>query len=205
MVGAASEEGSLVVNGMSNHARNGKNANCAVAVSVFPSDIRSFMDKDTDSPILAAINFQRMLERRAYSEGGGNYFAPVQLMGDFLGGTTGAQPKRIMPTYMGGRVNVGDINNVLPSFVTDELKRGFHIFDKRIKGFAAPDVPLTAVESRTTSPIRILRNGEMFANGHPCIFPCGEGAGYAGGITSAAVDGLRCAEAVIRRFAPSEG
>ncbi len=205
VVAGASEAGGVVVNGMSNHARDGKNANCATAVSVLPDDVEKYMRSfgTYNDPIDAAIEFQRTVERRAFEVGGGDFFAPIQLMGDFLEGRVGREPKRIMPTYMGGeRHRVSDLSQVLPQFVCESLRRGFGVFDRRIKGFAVSDAVLTAVESRTTSPVRILRRNDLRAEGHPLVYPCGEGAGYAGGITSAAVDGLRCAEAIIERFKP---
>lgn len=205
VVAGASELGGVVVNGMSNHARDGKNANCATAVSVLPEDVEKYMRTlgAYEDPIDAAIEFQRTVERRAFKVGGGDFFAPVQLMGDLLEGKVGTEPKRIMPTYMGGnRYRVARLSEVLPEFVCESLCRGFKAFDKRIKGFAVKDAVLTAVESRTTSPIRVVRGDELFAKSHPLVYPCGEGAGYAGGITSAAVDGLRCAEAIIGRFKP---
>lgn len=208
VVGGSSEVGTVVVNGMSNRARDGKNANCATAVSVTPTDVERYM-RETEQYrdyVGSAIGFQRRLERLAFEAGGKNYNAPVQLMKDFLNGTHGAVPHRIMPTYMGGnRFKVGRISDVLPKFVTETLIKGFHSFDRKIHGFACDDAVLTAVESRTTSPIRILRDESMRAEGHKNIYPCGEGAGYAGGITSAAVDGVRCAEAIISRFVPPDG
>ena len=203
VVAATSEREAVVVNGMSNHARSGRNANCATAVSVTGDDVAAYMSsigKYTD-PVSSAIEFQRTLEQRAYNFGGGSYCAPIQLMGDFLEDTLKSEPHRIMPTYMGdGKCRIAMLSDVLPGFVTEQLKYGFHSFEKKLKGFAVKDAVLTAVESRTTSPVRILRTDSLNAPGHPNVFPCGEGAGYAGGITSAAVDGIRCAEAIVARF-----
>ena len=199
VVAAASEEEHLVVNGMSYHARNNPNANAAVAVSVGVEDYESV----NGSRALGAIAFQRRIERAAYVAGGGDYVAPVMTMGDFLTGKTGSEPTRVQPSYRDGRVRVADFESVFPSFVIESLRYGLRSFGKKIKGYDAPDAVLTAAETRTSAPLRILRNGEsLTALGHDRIYPCGEGAGYAGGITSAAVDGVRCATALMARFAP---
>lgn len=187
VIAAASEEGGVVTNGMSRFRRDGRNANAALAVSVSPPD---------------PIAFQRRLERAAYAAGGGGYEAPIQTVGDFLSGRHGSEPGRILPTYRGGRVRTADLASLFPETVTKMLKLGLTAFDKSLHGFAAKDAVLTGVETRTSAPVRILRNEAFLAVGYDNIYPCGEGAGYAGGITSAAVDGLRCAEAVIRRYLP---
>ena len=192
VVAAASEEGGVVVNGMSRYARDGKNANSAVAVSVFPSDF--------DGTGRAAIEFPRSLERKAFAVGGGNYTAPCETMGDFLDGKAVHEPSRIMPTYMNGNCKVADMTEVLPAFVTDNLRVGFADFNKKIKGFAVSDAVLTAVETRTSAPLTIKRTQEMTAVGNDKIYPAGEGAGYAGGITSAAVDGVKTALKIMSRF-----
>ena len=194
VVAAASEEGGVVVNGMSYHARDGKNSNAAVAVSVDPADV--------GGTVWDAIAFQRSLERAAFLAAGGDYAAPVQTVGDFLGKTKGQSPSRVQPTYGGGRVREADLHDVLPPFVCGALARGLRAFDKKLSGYAAPDAVLTGVESRTSSPVRILRGEARTAIGEERIYPIGEGAGYAGGITSAALDGLRSALAVITRFCP---
>lgn len=202
VVAAASETGGLVVNGMSRHARAGKNANAAVAVSVLPEDVEPV----NGSPILGAIAFQRSLEQAAYRAGGGDYYAPVMTLGDFLAGKTGSEPSRVLPTYRGGKVKVSDFSAIYPETVLRGLRYGFCSFGKRLKGYDDPDTVLTAAETRTSAPLRILREPERFsAIGHSSIYPCGEGAGYAGGITSAAVDGLRTALAVMKKFAPPKG
>ena len=198
VVTAASEQGGVVVNGMSYHARDGKNSNAAVAVSVTPADV--------GGGVRGAIDFQRGLERAAYRAGGGDYFAPVQTVGDFLAGTRGSEPSRIQPTYGGGRVRTADLHEVLPPFVSDTLAAGLRSFDKKLRGFAAPDAVLTGVESRTSSPLRILRGEDYTAPLYARLYPVGEGAGYAGGITSAALDGLRAALALMARYRkPKEG
>jgi uncharacterized FAD-dependent dehydrogenase len=196
VIAAASENGGVVVNGMSHHARNGANSNAAVAVSVSPNDY--------DGTPLGAIEFQRKLEQKAFTLGGGNYTAPIELLGDYLSGKKSnlASPKRITPTYTRNMTNVCDVSEVFPDFINEELKRGFVSFGKKIKGFDAPDAVMTAVESRTSAPIRILRNEAREACEHSCIYPCGEGAGYAGGITSAAIDGIKTALEIMKKFAP---
>ena len=194
VVAASSETDAVVVNGMSYHARNGANSNAAIAVTVTPDDVGGSVE--------GAIAFQRDIERAAYRAGGGDYVAPVQTVGDFLGGTVGSAPTRVKPTYGGGRVRTADLHDVLPAFVCEELARGIVSFDRRIAGYAAPDAVLTGAETRTSSPVRILRGEERYALAHPRIYPAGEGAGYAGGITSAALDGLRSAMAIMARYAP---
>ena len=192
VVAAASEQGGVVVNGMSYHARDGRNSNAAVAVSVFPEDV--------GGDIRSAIAFQRDLERAAFRAGGGDFYAPVQTVGDFLENKHGTVPSRVLPTYGGGRVRTADLHTVLPPFVSHALAAGLRSFDRKIGGFAAPDAVLTGVETRTSSPLRILRGASRTAVGEDLVYPVGEGAGYAGGITSAALDGLRTALAIMARF-----
>ncbi len=194
VVAASSERGGLVVNGMSHHARSGKNSNCAVAVSVFPSDYGSTPE--------AAIEFQREIEKKAFKAGGGDYSAPIETVGDFMSGKRSGftEPFKIMPTYTGLGTRLCDISGLFHGFINEELRRGLPIFDRRIPGFAAPDALMTGVETRTSAPVRILRGEDRTALGHPLIYPCGEGAGYAGGITSAAVDGMRSAIMYMSRF-----
>ncbi len=208
VVAAASEEGRLVVNGMSDHARSGRNANAAVAVSVLPEDIEPV----NGSAALGAIAFQRKLESAAYAAGGGDFYAPIMTVGDFLAGNHGTSPTRILPTYRGGKVREADFERVFPRFVTESLRYGLASFGKKLAGYDASDAVLTAAETRTSAPLRILRTPDtLTAIGHPRIYPCGEGAGYAGGITSAAVDGVRSALALMARYAqcghkgPTEG
>lgn len=196
VIAAASEDGGVVVNGMSNHSRDGRNSNSAVAVSVLPADY--------DGTPLGAIEFQRDLEKKAYALGGGNYSAPIELLGDYLSGRNEhlKDPSSIHPSYTRGMTKVCDISTVFPSYVNDELKRGFSSFGKKLQGFDSRDAVMTAVESRTSAPIRILRDERGCALGHNSVYPCGEGAGYAGGITSAAVDGIKTALEIMKRFAP---
>lgn len=201
VVAAASEEGGVVVNGMSHHARDGKNANCAVAVSVSPADYEPV----DGNPALGAIAYQRAIEQAAFRVGGGDYSAPIQTVGDFMEGKVCHEPSRVQPTYRSGaHVRVCDISSVLPDYVTEGLRYGIAVFDRKIRGFAAPDAVLSAPETRTSAPVRILRCEEGWALGHEHIYPCGEGAGYAGGITSAAVDGIKIAQSIMARYAPVE-
>lgn len=195
VVAAASEEGGVVVNGMSVNARDGKNSNSAIAVSVRQSDF--------DGTPLGAIAFQREIERAAFLAGGGDYFAPMQTVGDFLSGKSGSEPTGVLPSYRGGKTRVADMNDILPNFVCDGLKRGIRSFERKLAGFASSDAILTGVETRTSAPVRILRNEELVAIGKNSIYPCGEGAGYAGGITSAAIDGIRVALKIMENFAPA--
>ena len=194
IVAAASEEGGVVVNGMSRRARDGKNSNSAVAVSVRQSDY--------DGTPMGAIEFQRAIERKAFVCGGEDYYAPVQTVGDFLSEKSGSAPTRVLPTYRDGRVRTADMNDILPDFVCKELKLGLRSFDRKINGFASDSAVLTGVETRTSAPVRIMRNDELIAIGKRTVYPCGEGAGYAGGITSAAIDGIRVALKIMERFAP---
>ena len=196
VVAAASEEEGVVVNGMSVYARDGKNANSAVCVSVRPEDYGATPKH--------AIAFQRNLERAAFRVGGSDYFAPIQTVGDFLEGRCGSEPTTVLPTYRDGRVRCASMEEILPPFVTEELRYGLRSFDRKVSGFACTEAVLSGVETRTSAPVRILRDEQMRAFGHANIYPCGEGAGYAGGITSAALDGIRVAEQLIARFAPNE-
>lgn len=188
VVAAASEEGMVVTNGMSVYKRDGQNANSALLVGVSPED---FEDK---SP-LAGVYFQKELEKKAFIAGGKTYKAPAQLVGDFLNGIASTKLGEVKPTYTPG-IELTNLDNVLPEFVSKTMRYAIRDLDKRIKGFASSDAILTGVETRSSSPIRILRNENFISNVHG-IYPCGEGAGYAGGIMSAAVDGIKCANALL--------
>lgn len=206
VVAAASEEGLLCVNGMSRHARAGANANAALLVEVRPDDLPG------DDP-LAGVAFQRQLERDAYqlgrglTAGGGEdasalcppYTAPAQTVGDFLVHASGTPSAAVTPTYPRG-VAWRDLRDCLPPFVTDALAEALPALDRKLHGFASDDAVMTAVEARSSSPVRIVRD-DGFQSNIAGLYPCGEGAGYAGGITSAAVDGLRCAEEILRQSA----
>ena len=188
VVCASSETDTVVVNGMSTLARDGENANAAILVGVEPEQYGS------DSP-LAGIAFQRELEHAAFRYGGGDYTAPGQTVGDFLKDTPSRRFGSVWPTCPTG-VAPSDIRRILPSFVTRDIASAITAFDRKLPGFAMPDAVLTAPESRSSSPVRILRD-ECRQSSIKGIFPCGEGAGYAGGIVSAAVDGIKSAEAVL--------
>ncbi len=202
VVNASSEEGGTVVNGMSDRARDGANANSAVIVSVTPEDY-----PDPDDP-LSGVAFQLDLERKAYAAGQGKIpqqrfgdFAEEKANGDGSGHSSNRSPDRegITSAAKGGAVFT-DIRDVLPDPVRAAFLEGMHAFSERMPGFDRPDAILSAVESRTSSPVRILR-GENMESSLSGLYPCGEGAGYAGGITSSAIDGLKAAEAVMQRFA----
>lgn len=181
---SSSEPNTIVSNGMSYFLRDGQNANSALLVNVTPEDFES------DSP-LAGIYFQKNLEEKAFVLGGSNYFAPVQRVGDFLASQKSEQIGKVIPTYQPG-FTLANLNEILPDFVSDTLKQGIQFFDTKLHGFAHPDSILTGLETRSSSPVRIVRNEKLTAN-ISGIYPCGEGAGYAGGIMSAAVDGIKCA------------
>ncbi len=185
---ATSEECAVVTNGMSNYARDAVNANSALIAQVSRADF------DSDSP-LAGVEFQRKIERAAYTAGGGNYVAPVQLVGDFLKDKESSRFGEVQPSYAAGTA-FADIRSVLPMPVCEALKASIVDMDRRLKGFAAPDAILTAAETRTSSPIRIERDETLQSVSVKALYPCGEGAGYAGGITSSAADGLRVAQAI---------
>ena len=194
VVAAASECGGVVVNGMSYHARDGKNSNSAVVSTIFKEDYGS-------TP-RAAIDFQRKIERAAFALGGGEYRAPIITVGDFLDGSLKNEPKRIVPTYMNGtNVKLASPKEYLPSFVTSSIQNALLSFDKKIHGFAVKDAVLTGAETRTSAPVRILRDPvSRLAIGKQNFYPAGEGAGYAGGITSAAIDGLKTAISLMNKF-----
>lgn len=187
---AASEQGGVCTNGMSSSRRDGENANAAVLVTLHPED---FPDKGT----LGGMYWQRSIEQRAYVCGGGNYHVPAQRVGDFLAGRASTAPGRVQPTYRPG-VTWCDLHDVLPARITATLAQALPVFGQKLRGFDDPDAVLTAPETRSSSPVRIVRGPDRCSTGVQGLYPCGEGAGYAGGITSAAVDGLRCAECVIK-------
>ncbi len=189
VVAAASEEGRLAVNGMSHHARDGANANSALLVQVFPED---FLDKH----VLGGMYFQRDLEEKAFTLGGGNYTAPVETIGHFLGKQGECA---VTPTYAPATKEVS-MEEIFPEFMIEAMKEALPAMGKRLKGFDGADGILTAVESRSSSPVRIVRGMEGESISHKGLYPTGEGAGYAGGIVSAAVDGIAAAEKVFLRY-----
>ncbi|MCR5161996.1 MAG: FAD-dependent oxidoreductase [Lachnospiraceae bacterium] len=191
VVNASSEDGLLCVNGMSYHDRDSEHANSAIVVTVSPEDYEG-------SGPLSGIDFQRKLERKAYEAGGGRI--PVQRFEDFRAGRKGEPSPKMLPLTKGSWTGA-DVRSIFPPFISEAIEEGFFAFDRQIPGFAGPDMLLLGVESRTSSPVRILRNAaSLSCPGFPGLYPCGEGGGYAGGITSAAVDGMRVAEAIARNF-----
>ncbi len=196
VVAAASEQGGVVTNGMSRYARDGVNANAALAVSVDPSD-------HTGTP-LGAIEYQRRLERLAYEAGGSGYRAPVQTVADFMQGKKRglSEPVDVIPSYMGSKYKVSCLDDILPGYVGDMLRVGISEFSRKMKCFGDGAAVLTGVETRTSAPLRILRGENYTSLGIENMYPAGEGAGYAGGITSAAVDGINTALAVMSVYAP---
>ncbi|MBR7185876.1 MAG: NAD(P)/FAD-dependent oxidoreductase [Clostridia bacterium] len=192
VIPSASEEGGVVTNGMSYFARDGKNANSALVVQVKKEDFES------EHP-LAGIAFQRKLEQAAFRAGGCDYKAPVQLVGDFLAGKESYYFGEVHPTHARGTA-FAPVEAYLPKLFTESLKAGILDMNGRLSGFAAYDAVLTGVESRTSSPLRILRGENFEAVNFAGIYPCGEGCGYAGGITSAAADGIRIAYAIARKY-----
>ena len=188
VVAAASEEGGVVTNGMSYADRDGENANAALLVTVNPAEFPC-------EGVLGGMKWQRDLEQAAYRMGGGNYLAPAQRVGDFLAGKASHGPGRVQPTYRPGVVWC-DLHDVLPEKLTRSIARALPGLDQNLHGFADPDAVLTAPETRSSSPVRILRD-ESKQSTLKGLYPCGEGAGYAGGIMSAAIDGIQCAEAII--------
>ncbi|MBQ7408600.1 MAG: FAD-dependent oxidoreductase [Clostridia bacterium] len=189
---ATSEEGGVVVNGMSEYKRDGVNANSAIVCKVTTADYDG-------SDALAGVRFQRDMERRAYLAGGGNYKAPVQLVKDFISGKESSSFGEVLPTYPMG-TQFYQLNNFFEKSFTNSLISGIIDMDKRLKGFAVGDAILTGVESRTSSPLRILRDLTMQSVNVKGLYPAGEGAGYAGGITSAAADGIKVAYAIVNKL-----
>lgn len=190
VVAAASERGGVVTNGMSEFARGAENSNSAVLVGVTPDDFGS-------EDVLAGVEYQRALERLAFAAGGEGYFAPVQRFGDFSENRISLRFGDIKPSYRPG-VCFANMRGLLPGYLSDSLAQGIHQMDRKLKGFAHPDALLTGFETRSSSPVRILRGETMESLALHGLYPCGEGAGYAGGIVSAAVDGIKCAEAILK-------
>ncbi len=189
VMASSSEENSIVTNGMSEYKRDGENANSALLVNVLTSDLG-------DSP-LSGIDFQERLEKDAFVLGGSNYNAPIQRVEDFLNNRKSTFIGEVKPTYLPG-VTLCNLNDILPEFVSSTLKEGIIYFDKKIKGFVSGDALLTGVETRSSSPLRIVRDDDFVCN-ISGLYPCGEGPGYAGGIMSAAVDGIKCALKILEK------
>ena len=187
VVAATSEEHRVVTNGMSQYSRNERNANSAIVVGIDPSDYPG-------NP-LAGIEFQRQLESKAYLMGGNNYDAPAQKVGDFLKGKASEQLGKIEPSFKPG-IKLTDLSDALPDFCIEAIREAIPVFNRKIKGFALDDALLTGVETRTSSPINIKRGNDLQSINTKGLYPAGEGAGYAGGIMSAAIDGIKIAEAI---------
>lgn len=196
VVNASSEEGRLAVNGMSNYDRSERNANSAIVVAIKPEDF-TYYGQVEDTP-LAGMEFQRQLETLAYRTGKGQI--PVQMYADFRERKASRGLGAIIPNTKGGYCPA-DLHECLPEFIGNSILEAMPEFAKRIPGFDRPDTVLEGVESRTSSPIRILRDENLESN-IAGIYPCGEGAGYAGGIVSAAADGLRVFETIIKKYCP---
>lgn len=196
VIASASNEFEVVTNGMSEHARDQINANSAFLVNVTPEDF------DNDHP-LAGIEFQRKYEKLAYELGGKNYNAPMQLVGDFLNNKITTDIGQVEPSYKPGLTS-SDLRECLPDFVTLTMKEALMSLDKKLNGFAMYDAVLTGVETRSSAPVRIVRDEETLESvSTKNLYPCGEGAGYAGGIVTAAVDGIKCAEKIIQKYTPN--
>ncbi len=187
VIAATSEPGRVVTNGMSQYSRNERNANAGIVVGISPNDYPG-------GP-LAGIDFQREIESRAFELGGRDYDAPGQLVGDFIRNVPSKEFGAVLPSYKPG-VKLGDLNPSLPSYAIDAIREALPAFDKQIHGFAMQDAVLTGVETRTSSPVRIRRGEDFQSINTKGLYPAGEGAGYAGGIMSAAIDGIRVAEAL---------
>ncbi len=185
---SATEPGGIAVNGMSYYARDGENSNSAVVVSVSTDDF--------EPGALGGVQFAQRWERAAYREG---FAAPVQTVGDFLAGRKSRCFGEVRPTYR-PRTEYADLRSCLPGYVSEGIAAGLRDFGTKLKGFDMPGAVLTGVETRTSSPVRILRGEDYAAEGIAGLYPAGEGAGYAGGIVSAAVDGMKCAESLMHRF-----
>ena len=190
VIGSSSEENSIVTNGMSQYARSGANANSAIVAEVFPEDYGQHpMD---------GFLFQRKWEKNAFMMGGGNYDAPVQLVGDFLHGITRSGIGDVIPSYLPG-YKLCDLRQALPSQVVKSIQEALPVFNRKIQGFTMPVAILTGVETRTSSPLRILRGGDFQSVSCKGLYPVGEGSGYSGGIMSSAIDGIKAAEMIIEK------
>jgi hypothetical protein len=193
VIPAASEQGGVVVNGMSYYARNGFNSNSALMVQMRREDFGA-----TD--LFAGMRFQRSIEQRAFFAGGKNYFAPVQLYKDFAKDRVSSAFGEVKPSYAAG-TTFAPLNEVLPSVTVEALKAAIPDMNRRLNGFAAPDCLLTGVETRFSSPVKILRDSDCKSVSFSNLYPCGEGSGYSGGITSSAADGLKVAHKLYEKYA----
>lgn len=210
VVAAASENERLVTNGMSYFKRDKENANSALVVSVNNEDFKKEIDLykkyipdldrfGRDNYPLWGMEFQRYYEHLAYIAGGSNYCAPIQLVGDFIKDRKSTKLGSVTPTYKPG-YNLSNLKECLPSYVIDSLKEGIENFDKKITGFMDNSAIMTGIETRTSAPVKICRNKELESVSLKGLYPAGEGAGFAGGIISAAVDGIKAAESVMQKY-----
>ncbi len=190
VIASSSDNGEIVTNGMSLFLRDGENANSAILVEVTPNDFEG-------KSVLEGMYFQKELEQKAFILGGKNYFAPIQTVGDFLENKKTTKLGEVKPTYMPG-ITFSNLQEILPDYVNQTLKEGILDFDKKLKGFANNDAILIGVETRSSSPVRIVRDENLESN-ISGIYPCGEGAGYAGGITTSAIDGIKCAIKILQQ------
>ena len=201
VVAATSEIGRVVTNGMSQYSRNERNANAGIVVGITPQDYRQDGKRDGEVNPLDGIAFQRVWESRAFELGGGTYEAPGQLLGDFIAGRRSTALGNVLPSYRPG-VQLGDLGEPgrasLPDYAIEAIREALPAFERQIKGYAMPDAVLTGVETRTSSPLRITRGRDFQSLNIKGLYPAGEGAGYAGGIMSAGVDGIEVAEALAR-------
>jgi len=199
VIAGASEEGQVVTNGMSFQKRDSKNANSAILVNVMPEDFYSFASKSDISDTknyyaLAGIKFQEFWEKKAFVSGGSNYYAPAEYLGSFLGNKASGKFSDTKPSYRPGVMET-KTEGYLPEFIAESIKQAFPVFNSKINGFSSPGAAITGIESRSSSPVRIIRD-ENFQSNIKGIYPCGEGAGYAGGIMSSAVDGIKVADSL---------
>ncbi|MDE7256672.1 MAG: hypothetical protein K2N50_01790, partial [Clostridia bacterium] len=192
VIPAASESGGVVVNGMSLRARDGENSNSALMVQMRRSDFGA-------DDLFAGVRFQREIERKAFALGGGSYRAPCQLFGDFAADRISGRFGEVKPTYAAG-TSFAPLSEVLPKVATEALKAAVPDMAKRLKGFDSGFAVLTGAETRFSSPVKILRGDDMQSVSVKNLYPCGEGSGYSGGITSSAADGIRVAESLFARF-----
>lgn len=190
VMASSSEEGTIVTNGMSKFSRDGVNSNSALLVNVTPQDYPG------DSP-LRGMFLQEELEKKAFEMGGSNYYAPIQKVGDYLKNVKSTEIGKIKPTYEPG-VTLSNLNELFPEYINETFKEAIINLDKKLKGFAQEDAILTAVETRTSSPVQITRDKERLMSNIKGLYPCGEGAGYAGGIMTAAIDGIKVAIEILK-------
>ena len=191
VIGSASDHNQVVVNGMSYHARSLENANSAILCSITPDDLPEHT--------ISGIEFQEEIEHKAFLMGGSDYKAPVQLVGDFLAQKLSTELGSVSPTYKPG-VRLARLDRIYPKFVYDAISEAIKAMGRRLKGFDMHDAVLTGVETRTSSPVRTTRGEDMESTNLKGLYPCGEGAGYAGGIVSAAVDGLKSATFLMNKY-----